>query len=64
MIIGLVKQKIISQATVLGKSNIFLIQESKLIFVDYSIASSFWNNEKVGWSFVESKGQLGVLITI
>ncbi|XP_058780355.1 uncharacterized protein LOC131653996 [Vicia villosa] len=47
-----------------GRADIFLIQESKLEFVDMATVRSFWNNEKVGWYFSKSIGSSGGIISL
>ncbi|XP_058780272.1 uncharacterized protein LOC131653935 [Vicia villosa] len=47
-----------------GRADIFLIQEYKLEFVDMATVRSFWNNEKVGWSFSKSIGRSGGIISL
>lgn len=47
-----------------GNAYIFLIQETKLNCVDSSLVSSFYNHERVGWSYVSSKGQSSGILTM
>ncbi|XP_058780621.1 uncharacterized protein LOC131654295 [Vicia villosa] len=61
---SLVKRKSISNLISIGRADIFFIQESKLKEVDLKIVDSLWKNEKVGWSFVQSEGRSGGLITM
>lgn len=42
------KRRIIGVKIVAGKAYIFLVQETKLNFIDSEVVSSFWSHQKVG----------------
>lgn len=58
------KRKRIGQIVSKGKPNVFLLQESKLDFVNAEIIKGLWPNEEVGWSFLSSSRAFGWLITM
>lgn len=47
-----------------GKANVFLIQETKVSNMRDLVANSFWRSSEIGFSFSNSEGRSGGLITL
>lgn len=53
------KRKRISNIIKEGRTDIFLIQESKLEVVETDLIPSLWSFESVGWSYTKSECRSG-----
>ncbi|CAI8593121.1 unnamed protein product [Vicia faba] len=58
------KRRKISSLIKKGNVEIFLIQETKISNLQDYIARSFWSNTEVGFSFTNSRGMSGNLVTL
>lgn len=47
-----------------GKADVFLIQETKVVSMSDKVARSFWKHSDIGYSFSNSEGRSGGLITL
>lgn len=47
-----------------GNADVFLIQETKVVNMDGSMAKRFWSSPKVGFSYSNSLGRSGVLLIL
>lgn len=54
----------ISSIIMKGKADIFLIQEAKVATMSDAVANSFWRSTEIGFSFSNSEGRSGGLITL
>ncbi|XP_058755204.1 uncharacterized protein LOC131628395 [Vicia villosa] len=59
-----IKRRRVSHIIKRGMTDIFLIQETKLPLVSYSVAKSFWGSEGFDFSFSSSEGMSGGLLII
>lgn len=58
------KRSRINSIILKGKADIFLIQETKVVKMSDKVASSFWKYSDIGYSFSNSEGRSGGLITL
>ncbi|XP_058741846.1 uncharacterized protein LOC131614250 [Vicia villosa] len=61
---SLLKRRRINSIINKGKADIFVIQETKVMLMEESIAKSFWRKDNIGYSFSNSVGRSGGLITL
>lgn len=62
--VSALKRSRISTTIMKGKADIFLIQETKVSNMSDSVAKSFWRSPEIGFSFSNSVGRSGGLITL
>ncbi|XP_058760896.1 uncharacterized protein LOC131634265 [Vicia villosa] len=58
------KRRRISALVIKSKADIFFIQETKLSSMHDFVAKSFWNAKDIGFSFSNSSGRSGGLLTL
>lgn len=58
------KRRRISSIIIKGRADIFFIQETKVVNMCEKVASSFWRSLDIGYSFSNSDGRSGGLITL
>ncbi|XP_058783264.1 uncharacterized protein LOC131657935 [Vicia villosa] len=58
------KRRRISSLIKKGNADIFLIQETKITSMDDEMAKSFWRDSEVGYSFSNSLGRSGGILTL
>ncbi|XP_058783058.1 uncharacterized protein LOC131657708 [Vicia villosa] len=61
---SILKRRRISNIIKKGLADVFLIQETKVVDMKDDIANSLWKNEEVGYSFSNSVGLSGGIITL
>lgn len=62
--VSALKRSRISSIISKGKADVFLIQETKVVNMSEKVASSFWRYSDIGYSFSNSEGRSGGLITL
>lgn len=62
--VNALKRRRINSLIKKGKADLFLLQETKISFMNEAIAKTFWSSLEVDFSFVNSLARLGGFLTI